>query len=240
MRRAARKGATSAMTVRPTRVWDLPVRLFHWLLVLLVAFQFYSGNVGGNVMRWHMLAGYAILTLVLFRIAWGIAGSTTARFAQFLVGPRAALAFARRLLSRSPAPHAGHNPIGGWMVIALLGALALQAASGLFANDDISTEGPLAVLVSKATSDRMTEIHRANYVVLLVLTALHVCAVLYHWLVKKEDLIGAMFTGVRRLPEDVAQKMSAAHFESVWRALGLIAAASVLVWLIVSKTFIKP
>ena len=78
------------MTDRPTRVWDLPVRLFHWLVVLLVAFQFYSGNVGGNVMRWHMLAGYVILTLVLFRIAWGIAGSTTARFAQFLVGPRAA------------------------------------------------------------------------------------------------------------------------------------------------------
>ncbi len=228
------------MTVRPTRVWDLPVRLMHWSLVLLVAFQFYSGNVGGNVMRWHMLSGYAILTLVLFRFAWGLGGSTTARFAHFIAGPRAALEFARRLLSRAPAAHAGHNPIGGWMVIALLGALAVQAGSGLFANDDIATEGPLAVLVSKATSDRMTAIHRTTYVVLVVLIALHICAVLYHWLVKKEDLIGAMFTGVRRLPEDVAQKMSAAHFASLWRALGLIAAASVLVWLVVSKTFLKP
>jgi len=215
------------------------VRLFHWSLALLVAFQFYSGNVGGNLMRWHMLAGYAILALVLFRIAWGLVGSTTARFAHFLAGPRAALAFARRLLSRSPAPHAGHNPIGGWMVIALLGALALQASSGLFANDDIATEGPLAVLVSKATSDRMTAVHHANFVVLAVLTALHVCAVLYHWLVKKEDLIGAMFTGIRRLPDDVAQGISAARFESAWRALGLIAAVSVLVWLVVSKTFLK-
>ena len=228
------------MTDRPTRVWDLPVRLFHWSLVLLVAFQFYSGNVGGNLMRWHMLSGYTILALVLFRIAWGLGGSTTARFAYFLSGPQAAFAFARRLFSRAPAPYAGHNPIGGWMVIALLAALALQAASGLFANDDIATEGPLAVLVSKATSDRMTAIHRATFVVLAVLTALHVCAVLYHWLVKKEDLIGAMFTGVRRLPEDVAQRLSAARFESLWRALGLIAAACVLVWLVVSKTFLKP
>lgn len=228
------------MTDRPTRVWDLPVRLFHWSLVLLVAFQFVSGNVGGNLMRWHMLSGYTILALVLFRIAWGVGGSTTARFAHFVAGPRAALAFGRRLLSRAPAPYAGHNPIGGWMVIALLAALAVQAGSGLFANDDIATEGPLAVLVSKATSDRMTAIHHATFVVLAVLTALHVCAVLYHWLVKKEDLIGAMFTGVRRLPEDVAQRLSVARFESPWRALGLIAAACVLVWLVVSKTFLKP
>jgi cytochrome b len=227
------------MTDRSTPVWDLPVRLFHWLLVLLVAFQLVSGNIGGNLMRWHMLAGYAILTLVLFRLAWGVAGSTTARFSHFLAGPRAALEFGRRLLSRAPAPHAGHNPIGGWMVIALLGALAVQAGTGLFANDDIATEGPLAALVSKATSDRMTAIHHATYAVLLVLIALHVCAVLYHWLVKKEDLIGAMFSGAKHVPEDLAQKMSAARFASSWRALGLLAAAAALVWLIVSKALLK-
>jgi cytochrome b len=222
------------------RVWDLPVRLVHWSLVLLVAFQIYSGNVGGNLMRWHMLAGYAILAVVLFRLAWGVAGSTTARFSQFLAGPRAALGFARRLWSRAPTSFAGHNPVGGWMVLALLALLAVQAGSGLFANDDISTEGPLAVLVSKATSDRMTAIHHVTQKLLLALISLHVLAVLYHWRVLKENLIRAMFTGVKRLPAELAQEMSAVRFASSWRALGLLVAAAVLVWLLVSKTFLKP
>jgi cytochrome b len=228
------------VSAHSARIWDLPVRLFHWLLVLLVIFQFYSGNVGGNLMRWHMFSGYTILTLVIFRLGWGLAGSTTARFSHFLAGPRAALTFARRLLSRAPAPHAGHNPLGGWMIVALLLVLAVQAGSGLFANDDIATEGPLAVLVSKATSDGLTAVHHWTRNVLLLLIALHVCAVLYHWLVKKEDLIGGMFTGVRRLPSELAQKTAALRFASPWRALGLLFAAAVLVWLVVSKTFLKP
>jgi len=222
------------------RVWDLPVRLFHWSLVLLVAFQFYSGNVGGNVMRWHMISGYTILALVIFRVGWGIAGSTTARFSHFFAGPRAALTFARRLWSHTPESFAGHNPVGGWMVLALLALLAVQAGSGLFANDDISTEGPLAVLVSKATSDGMTAIHHVTQKLLLALIALHVLAVLYHWRVLKQNLIRAMFTGVKRLPAELAQEMSAVRFASSWRALGLLVAAAVLVWLLVSKTFLKP
>jgi len=222
------------------RVWDLPVRLVHWLLVLLVAFQIYSGNVGGNVMRWHMLAGYAILALVLFRVTWGVAGSTTARFSHFVAGPGAALGFGRRLLAGLPVPHASHNPLGGWMVLALLASLAVQAGSGLFANDDISTEGPLAALVSKATSDRLTVVHHWTQRALLALIALHVGAVLYHWCVLKENLIGAMFTGVKRLPAELARELSAVRFASPWRALGLFAVAAAVVWLVVSKTFLKP
>lgn len=228
------------MSEQSTRVWDLPVRLFHWALALLVVFQYYSGNVGGNIMRWHMIAGYAILSLVLFRVGWGLSGSTTARFSHFLASPRAALAFGRRLLSRLATPHAGHNPIGGWMVIALLATLAVQTASGLFSNDDIATEGPLAAVVSKAVSDQITGIHVWSQWVLVALIALHVCAVLYHWRVLKENLIGAMFTGVKRLPADLAQTMSASHFASLRRALGLFVAAAALVWLIVSKAFLKP
>lgn len=222
------------------RVWDLPVRLVHWSLVLLVAFQIYSGNVGGNLMRWHMLAGYAILAMVLFRLAWGVAGSTTARFSHFLAGPGAALGFARRLWLRESGSFAGHNPVGGWMVLALLALLAVQAGSGLFANDDISTEGPLAVLVSKATSDGMTAIHHVTQKLLLALIALHVVAVLYHWRVLKENLIRAMFTGIKRLPAELAQEMAAVRFASSWRALGLLVAAAVVVCLLVSKTFLKP
>lgn len=224
------------MLDQPARVWDLPVRLFHWLLVLLVVFQFTSGYTGGNVMRWHLLGGYTILALVLFRVSWGFAGSTTARFSNFLAGPRAALAFGRRLLSGGPAPYAGHNPLGGWMVVALLAALAVQTGSGLFANDDISTEGPLAVLVSKATSDRLTAIHQLNHDVLLALIALHVAAVLFHWRVKKENLIRAMFTGVKRLPVDLAQKAAGARFASSWLALGLLVAAAFVVWRLVAQS----
>jgi cytochrome b len=228
------------MTDRSTPVWDLPVRLFHWSLALLVAFQYYSGNVGGNVMRWHMIAGYAILTLVLFRVGWGLGGSTTARFSHFVAAPRAVLEFARRFLARAPAVYAGHNPLGGWMVLALLAALAVQAGSGLFANDDISTEGPLAAMVSKAVSDRMTGIHVWTQWLLVALVALHVCAVLYHWRVLKENLIGAMFTGAKRLPPGHVQNASAARFASPWRALALLVAAAILVWLLVSKTLLKP
>jgi len=220
---------------QPVRVWDLPVRLFHWSLALLVVFQFTSGYIGGNVMRWHMVGGYTILALVLFRVSWGVAGSTTARFSNFLAGPRVALAFGRRLLSGGPAPHAGHNPLGGWMVVALLAVLAVQAGTGLFANDDIATEGPLATLVSKAASDRLTAIHHVNHDLLLALVALHIAAVLYHWRVKKENLISAMFTGVKRLPADLARKTAGARFASPWLALGLFLAATFVVWILVSQ-----
>ncbi len=219
------------------RVWDAPVRIVHWALVLLFAFQVYSGNTGGNVMLWHAYAGYAILSLVLFRIAWGFVGSTHARFAEFLAGPVGAARFARKLFSREPAVYAGHNPVGGWMVVALLLSLALQAGTGLFANDDIATEGPLAVLVSKALSDRLTTIHRWNAVVLIVLVSLHIAAVFFHWVVKKENLVGAMFTGVKDLPPEVARRVAVAPLASNWRALALLAAALAIVYMVINRPF---
>lgn len=219
------------------RVWDVPVRIFHWALVLLFAFQVYSGNTGGNVMLWHMYAGYAILSLVLFRLAWGFAGSTHARFAEFLAGPLGAVRFARKLFSREPAVYAGHNPLGGWMVVALLLSLALQAGTGLFANDDIATEGPLAALVSKAVSDRLTTIHRWNAVVLIVLVGLHIAAVLFHWVVKKENLVGAMFTGIKDVPAEVARRTAVARLASNWRALALFAAACAIVYMVIKRPF---
>ena len=113
------------------KVWDAPVRLFHWLLVLLFAFMYFSGTVKGDWLEWHMRSGYAILALVLFRILWGFAGSTYARFSNFLAGPSACLQFAKKLLTRAPAASAGHNPLGGWMVLVLLLALLVQTGTGL-------------------------------------------------------------------------------------------------------------
>jgi cytochrome b len=220
-----------------TRAWDVPLRMFHWFLVALFCFQLYSGKVGGNSMPWHLYGGYAVFTLVLFRVLWGFAGGTHARFADFVSGPSAALRFAKTLVSPRPAHFIGHNPLGGWMVLAFLVLLAVQAATGLFANDDIATEGPLASLVSKEVSDRLTTIHRWNLKLLLVLAVLHVGAVLYHRFVKREDLIRAMFTGVKHVPAEVAAAASTPRRASAWLALVLFAAASAAVFLIVKRPF---
>lgn len=230
-RSAAEQGAV--------KVWDLPVRLFHWSLVALFAFLFWSGKTGGNAMEYHLLAGYSVLVLVLFRILWGFAGSTHARFAAFLTGPGRGIAFARQLLSRAPAATAGHNPLGGWMVVVMLLSLLVQTATGLFANDDIATEGPLAALIGKDLSDRLSGIHYWNFNLLLLLAGAHIAAVLFHVFVKKENLVSAMFTGVKRLDhsaQDPAQ-VPAVRFVSSWRALVLFVLALVAVYLIVKRPF---
>jgi cytochrome b len=221
------------MNEQPVKVWDAPVRLFHWLLVAAVVLLFVSGKVGGNLMLYHVYAGYAVLALVIFRILWGFVGSTHALFWNILAGPSRCIAFAKKLFSRDAAPSAGHNPLGGWMVLVILLALLVQAVTGLFSNDDIALEGPLSGLVSKELSDRLTGIHRQNSDVLLVLAGLHVAAVLFHWLVKKENLIAAMFTGVKRLPAGTA--VQPARFASPWLALTLFVAACVAVYLIVNR-----
>ena len=232
------------------KVWDLPVRLFHWLIVLLLVFQVVTGQIGGSLMEWHAYSGYAILVLIVFRILWGFAGSTHARFASFLAGPAATYRFALRLFSREAVPQVGHNPLGGWMVIALIVSLALQAASGLFAYDGAGAEGPLASLVSFDLSSRLSQFHRWNFKLLLVLSGVHTAAVLFHWLVKKENLIGAMFTGVKRVPEaavrerrealrgtplrrTASREHASAYFASPLRAFAVLALAVLLVYLVV-------
>jgi len=212
------------------RVWDLPVRIFHWVLVALLLFQVVSGKIGGSLIEWHLYCGYAVFVLVVFRVLWGFAGSTSARFASFLVKPAAALSFGARLLSRRAETYAGHNPLGGWMVIALLVSLALQVGTGLFSNDGISTDAPLAALVSIEVSDLLTDLHRLNFWVVVLLAAVHTAAALYHWLALKEDLIGAMFTGVKRLHAHE----TTAIFVSSWRALLVFACALAAVWLVVT------
>jgi cytochrome b len=181
-------------------VWDLPTRLFHWVLLVVFAFQAVSGWVGGTLMQLHLYSGYALLILVVFRILWGFVGGTHARFASFIAGPVATLRFARRLFSRQAVPQLGHNPLGGWSVILMLASLALQGATGLVSNDGVMTEGPLAKWVSLDASNLLSEVHRWNFWVLAVLSGLHVAAVAYHWIVKKDNLVVPMFTGVKHVP----------------------------------------
>ena len=148
-------------------------------------------------MQYHEYSGVAILTLVLFRIVWGVVGSEKSRFKAFLHGPSAVIRYTSTLFERKASRHLGHNPLGGWSVLLLLIALLIQAGTGLFANDDILTEGPLFNLVSKATSDWLTGLHHLNQTVLLVLILIHVGAILFYLFYKKENLIVPMITGYK-------------------------------------------
>jgi cytochrome b len=200
---------------RPVQIWDLPTRLFHWLLVALVAASFASGRVGGNAMLYHEWCGEAILALLIFRVLWGFIGSTPSRFRTFLAGPATVLRYALTLLRRDAGQHLSHNPLGGWSVMAMLLALLAQAGTGLFANDDIATEGPLYKWVSKATSDRLTSIHHLNHDAIIVLIAVHVAAVLFHLIYKKENLITPMITGMKSWKGSPDMEMTQVP---VWRA----------------------
>jgi cytochrome b len=178
-----------------TRIWDLPTRLFHWALVVLVVFSVVTAKVGGNWIDWHMRSGYTILALLLFRILWGFAGARYARFAAFVRGPAAIVEYVRRLRAGRAATHAGHNPLGALSVLAMLAALLVQASTGLFANDAIASEGPLAKFVSGATSDFATRIHKLNQYLIFALIALHLAAVAYYHFAKRENLVLPMLTG---------------------------------------------
>lgn len=184
---------------KPVLVWDLPTRLFHWCLVLLIGVSWLTGEMGE--MEWHMRSGIAILALVLFRLLWGFFGSTTARFSDFLASPVTAYRYARGLIAGKNEPYLGHNPLGGWMVMALLGLIFAQASTGLFANDDIFTEGPLYHLVTKSTSDWLTGIHKSLFDFLLAAAALHIAAAFFYLIVKKDNLILPMVHGRKQAIE---------------------------------------
>jgi cytochrome b len=226
-----RKDTQSAAGLAVVTVWDWPVRLVHWLLVALVATSWITSEIGGNAMTYHMWSGYTILALVLFRIVWGFVGSTHARFGSFVRGPGAVMRYAAELAAAGSARYLGHNPLGGWSVLLMLALLLLQASTGLFANDEIATEGPLASHVSGDTSSLLTTIHRYNFYVLLTLICLHLAAVLYYLLVKRQNLIGPMITGRKHVQPAVAQPSSA----SSWLALALLVAAGGVVALIVNS-----
>jgi cytochrome b len=196
---------SESTNLRPVKVWDAAVRVFHWLLVALIAFMWWSGKQKGDWLTYHFYSGYAILALLVFRIVWGFAGGTHARFADFIYGPRAIMAYVKTLPSRTAAKFAGHNPLGGWSVVLMIVCAAVQVGTGLFAyNDDFAMEGPLMKWVRSDTSVLLTSIHRINFNVLLALAAVHIGAVLYYLVYKKENLIGPMLHGRKYLPAALA------------------------------------
>jgi cytochrome b len=188
------------MNERFVRVWDLPTRVFHWALVLLVVVAFVTGLVGGNLIDWHGRAGIAIAGLLAFRLVWGVVGSTYARFADFVPGPAHLWAHLR-----GHWDGLGHNPLGALSVLALLAVLLFQVVSGLVSSDDIAFEGPLHALVSKDTSDWLTALHRQNFWVLIGLVVLHLAAILYYLLAKKDNLVKPMISGVKEVSDPAAR-----------------------------------
>jgi cytochrome b len=203
------------------RVWDLPTRIFHWFIVIFVAISFTTGMVGGNWMIYHLKSGYIILTLLLFRLGWGFWGGHYSRFISFVRGPSAVMGYAKTLLRKESPKVLGHNPMGGWSVMAMLAALLVQVGTGLFANDDIATQGPLYGWVSKSTSDWLTGIHIFNKGVIIFLIVLHLSAVLFYLLIKHDNLIVPMITGRRPWSEEATSSSY-----RIWQAI-LTAALSI-------------
>lgn len=186
---------TPADRRRNVVVWDFPVRLFHWALVLLLAIAWSTAQGGLDWMRYHLYAGYGILALILFRLMWGFVGSFHARFVHFLASPRSACRYAADLVRGRHEAYLGHNPLGGYMVVLLLALVFTQVTTGLFATDDILIEGPLAHAVAARFSRLATVVHTANVNLLIAAAAVHVGAIAYYRWRFGERLVKAMLTG---------------------------------------------
>ena len=208
-----------------TRLWDGPVRVVHWALVVLLLVAWLSAGENMTAHRW---SGYAVTGLVIFRIYWGVFGSQTARFASFVKGPKAVAAYARTLASRQGVETPGHNPLGALSVVAILILLAVQASLGLFAVDiDGIESGPLSHLVDFDAGRLAAEWHELTFRALQALVALHVAAVVFYLVWKRQNLVGAMITGRRRLPTDPGLR-----FAPWWRLAVGAAVAAALTWFI--------
>lgn len=181
------------------RVWDLPIRLFHWALAICIVLGIIFVKIGGNAIEWHAYCGYTALVLVLFRIIWGFVGSWHARFANFIPSLETLFAY----LQGRGYGGVGHNPLGAFSVLALLFAVFVQALTGLFADDDIFFQGPLAKHISNASVAFLSSVHRLNQYVIFALVALHVGAICFYQLYKKERLIEPMITGDKHLDGEV-------------------------------------
>lgn len=223
-----RSGAGQKARWMPLKVWDLPTRLFHWILAALVLGAWITIEFG--MIEWHSWIGQAILVLLVYRLIWGIVGSETAQFWQFVRGPKAVLNYARGLLTGSGGRTTGHNPLGACMVVLMLLLLAAQAVLGLMSNDDIFFEGPLFNFAGKELSDRLTSIHHLLFNVVVAAVVIHVAAALFYLLVKKENLIGAMITGTKWWQEP----LPSIRMTPAWLALPVLAIAAGIVWAVLT------
>ncbi len=210
------------------RVWDLPTRLFHWLLVGCIIGSVVTSQIGGNAMIWHFRFGFSIASLLLFRLVWGLIGGRWSRFAAFIYSPATVL---RYLRGHGKPEHAvGHNPLGAASVFAMLVILIAQVSSGVISDDEIAAVGPFAKFVSNATVSLATTYHKTyGKLMLLSLIAIHLAAILFYYFAKRENLIKPMVYGDKAL----ATPMPGSRDDAVSRlaaAVVLLASAAVVAW----------
>ena len=204
-------------------LWDLPLRVFHWSLVVSVTAAITTGELGGAWMPWHGRAGLLIVGLLVFRLVWGVLGSATSRFTSFAPSPGRLVAYLRGRWRGI-----GHNPLGALSVFALLGLLFAQVATGLFGNDDIAFAGPLNHLVADSSGSRLTGWHRLLADGLFVLIALHLAAIAFHVLVKRHRLIRPMITGRLDVESGLAPPRPVRGFGRFGLLSGVVIAAAVV------------
>lgn len=211
------------MAQRVQRVWDLPIRLFHWLLVALLGFSWWSAET--HNMEWHYRSGLVLLALLVFRLLWGFIGTATARFAHFVKGPRAVATYLR---GGAREGDVGHNAIGGWSVVLILLLVSAQVVTGLFAGDvDGLESGPLSFLISFEATQDVADWHETNFSLLQGLAVIHVAAILFYQFFRRQNLTTAMITGNRAVSN--GDPADAAGNVPVWRLIValLISAGSV-------------
>lgn len=224
----ARGAVSEAAAAGVVVAWDLPTRLAKWALAVLVGLAFASRWYGDEALVWHMWNGLAILTLVVFRLLWGLVGGSTARFSAFLRSPLAAIGYATALLRGRAPSYLGHNPLGGLMVVALLALVAAQGVTGLFTTDDILVDGPLVTTVDESIVSRASALHQDIYGWLLALIGLHVVANLGYSLLGRDNLVRAMISG--RKPAAAYRDQAAATPGSVVLALVCLVLAAGIVF----------
>lgn len=214
------------------RVWDFPVRVFHWSLVIAFAGAYITHRLGIEYFKYHVWCGYAVIVLVSFRIIWGLVGTRHARFWNFIRGPVTTSRYTLATLrGKSQQRYAGHNPLGALMVVALLASLAVQALAGLFANDEIFNLGPLYAYVSAQRSIELTSLHRQLFYWILAAVALHVLAVIAHRVFKKEKLVKAMILG-HKPAELVKPEDEIKSSRTLLAVVIIVLIASALTWII--------
>src|ERR1700729_2457656 len=208
-------------------VWDIPIRVVHWLMVGLVPAAYATWRL--NWMVWHGRVGDALLTLLLFRLLWGVFGGETARFSRFLTSPRLAFRHLKYALRREPDRQVGHNPAGGWMVLLLLALLLVETLTGLYVANDIADEGPLTEVVPAWAANAIASSHAILWDALLAAIILHVLAIAGFAAIKGQDLLGPMTRGTKVLPASIAPPLAGSSVRAGLLLLGCAVATAFLV-----------
>jgi cytochrome b len=218
--------------LQTVRVWDLPTRVFHWLLALCIVGSIVSAKIGGNAMAWHFRFGYVVFTLLVFRLLWGLVGGYWSRFATFAYAPSTTWRYLRGQSRPDEHHDVGHSPLGAFSVFALLLMLALQVGTGLFADDEIANTGPLIKFVSGSTSLLLTKWHKNfGQWLIIALIVLHIGAIVFYRVKRNRNLVQPMLSGDKRLSASVPASVD--HHRTRGLALTLLTACAALVaWLV--------